>query len=283
MSNFGAGDGIPFVAGSIRGHRVWNFRSSYLVSPSQHTYWDGGIGEATCREEDAKNEENEAYYEREQRMALTAQPLLPQGCFYYKYDLDLHKNQVTLHWGTDYWFPFDRSGRPELPEQTEELRYETVIEKISRYLNGWDEDPVDDPHLTVRGTLVVDYEHFMDLYESTKSEEIKESHFPRCSCGFYAYYDRNTPNMYASGDVVHGIVEGFGETVIGTEGFRSQKMKIIALTCSSDTEARLKSRTKDYDGVDFFRKASHMHKAYPVTVPEEVSQLLDNNETRINA
>jgi len=48
-----------------------------------------------------------------------------------------------------------------------------------------------------------------------------------CGCGFYAYYDGS--NDYGVQAPVVGIVEGYGEVIVGTRGFRAQKAKIVAL------------------------------------------------------
>lgn len=49
-----------------------------------------------------------------------------------------------------------------------------------------------------------------------------------CNCGFYAYYDGGANDYEASGKV-HGVVDAWGETTIGTRGFRASKAKILAL------------------------------------------------------
>lgn len=49
----------------------------------------------------------------------------------------------------------------------------------------------------------------------------------KCGHGYYAYYDGS--NDYRSDGRVSAVVEGYGETVIGTRGFRATKAKILAL------------------------------------------------------
>lgn len=48
---------------------------------------------------------------------------------------------------------------------------------------------------------------------------------PSCMCGYWAYWDY--PKFGENGVV--GIIEGWGKTLIGDEGFRCQKAKIVAL------------------------------------------------------
>lgn len=56
-----------------------------------------------------------------------------------------------------------------------------------------------------------------------------------CSCGFYAYYDGS--NDYKSDARISAVVEGYGETLIGTRGFRASKARIAAL-CIPETKAK---------------------------------------------
>lgn len=53
-----------------------------------------------------------------------------------------------------------------------------------------------------------------------------------CTCGFYAYY--SGANDYANGDRVQAVIEGCGETTIGTRGFRTSKARIVALCIQAE-------------------------------------------------
>ncbi|QJU52962.1 hypothetical protein SCB71_06485 [Herbiconiux sp. KACC 21604] len=55
----------------------------------------------------------------------------------------------------------------------------------------------------------------------------KSHDMSKCTCGFYAYYDGS--NDYATDARVSAVVEGYGQTVIGTRGFRAGKARIVAL------------------------------------------------------
>lgn len=48
-----------------------------------------------------------------------------------------------------------------------------------------------------------------------------------CAHGFYGYYEGS--NDYYAPDRVMGVVEAYGETVIGSRGFRASKARIVAL------------------------------------------------------
>lgn len=48
-----------------------------------------------------------------------------------------------------------------------------------------------------------------------------------CGCGFYGYYDGS--DDYKAAARVSAVIEGYGETVVGTRGFRCSKARILAL------------------------------------------------------
>lgn len=48
-----------------------------------------------------------------------------------------------------------------------------------------------------------------------------------CKHGFYAYYDGS--NDYHESNRISAVIEGYGETVIGSRGFRCMKARIVAL------------------------------------------------------
>lgn len=62
--------------------------------------------------------------------------------------------------------------------------------------------------------------------------ESPDHQFADCTCGFYAYL--NGVNDYISAGRVIGVVEGYGETLIGRRGFRSNKARILALAPSPE-------------------------------------------------
>jgi hypothetical protein len=51
-----------------------------------------------------------------------------------------------------------------------------------------------------------------------------------CSCGYYAYFVTDRTKMrYATDGNVGAIIRGYGQTVVGTKGFRSLKADLVAL------------------------------------------------------
>lgn len=75
--------------------------------------------------------------------------------------------------------------------------------------------------------------HNLSNYSSQRLALLRKIHsgeihlFEKCSCGFYAYYDGS--NDYANDATISGVVEGYGEVVIGDRGFRARKTRIAAI------------------------------------------------------
>lgn len=87
---------------------------------------------------------------------------------------------------------------------------------------------------------------------------------PECKCGFYAYFTHDPLKVSVSCDgLVIGVIEGFGPTTIGPQGFRCTQARIMALCPMS---LRFEDRQLSYlgDGVVEFRE-----KLRPVLGPDE--------------
>lgn len=106
------------------------------------------------------------------------------------------------------------------------------------------------------------------VFESALREDHGHN-FATCSCGFYAYL--NGCNEYASGWNVTGIIEGYGETLIGTRGFRTSKARILALakpTAEGQHEHLVKAvalMRERYPSVPIFDNPEVMRLEYPTT------------------
>lgn len=58
----------------------------------------------------------------------------------------------------------------------------------------------------------------------------KSTTFEEMECGFYAYFDGKDTYGHGSADPnISGVIEGYGEVLIGTKGFRAKKARILAL------------------------------------------------------
>lgn len=72
--------------------------------------------------------------------------------------------------------------------------------------------------------------------KSAAPEPVKPHNMADCGCGFYGYYDGS--NDYRSEVRVSAVVEGYGEVVVGTRGFRASKARIVALCVKPGEETR---------------------------------------------
>jgi hypothetical protein len=63
--------------------------------------------------------------------------------------------------------------------------------------------------------------------------------FPFAGCGFWAYHNGS---FYVNSDI-DGVIEGWGKVTQGTQGFRAEKCKIVALVIPKDNETLRRERT----------------------------------------
>jgi hypothetical protein len=95
--------------------------------------------------------------------------------------------------------------------------------------------------------------------------QIPLGHLPECRCGFYGFYDGS--NDYYVGDdrhtnLVTGVVEGYGEVLIGTRGFRAAKAKIVALMMAPTLPA-YDEVAKLYKDTPIFMEFDTMVREFP--------------------
>lgn len=96
-----------------------------------------------------------------------------------------------------------------------------------------------------------------------------------CSCGFYAYYEGY--NEYARDDRITGVIEGYGETQIGTRGFKSAKARVVALHVpTNESDGRQIGQTRfdrvrtNYGArIPIFDNYAEMAAEFPTTQPED--------------
>lgn len=97
--------------------------------------------------------------------------------------------------------------------------------------------------------------------EVTKPEPEPHS-MGNCKCGFYGYYDGS--DDYGTSANVSGVVEGYGETLIGTRGFRASKARIVALNISREVPEVLAAKIRrNYSSVSFFDRFRDMVAEFP--------------------
>lgn len=96
------------------------------------------------------------------------------------------------------------------------------------------------------------------------------SEFFECQCGFYGYFDGS--NDYYRPGRVAGMIEGFGETVIGTRGFRAMRAVIVALTFPDDVGLdawQVDAIRVNYPGVPVFDTFERMVAEFAPTDPTD--------------
>ena len=95
----------------------------------------------------------------------------------------------------------------------------------------------------------------------------------RCSCGYYASYDPASNVAHAqirditSGDWVRGAISAYGRIVLGTGGFRAQRVRIDAVWGPGPVTRR----AAKVHGVPWFRTRKAMLEQFP---PSDVTELL---------
>ncbi len=82
-----------------------------------------------------------------------------------------------------------------------------------------------------------------------------------CKHGFYGYYDGS--DDYYKPERVSAVIEGYGEVVIGTRGFRATKARIVALTIPDTVPAPLAIRVRRNYDVPTYATFAEMVAAHP--------------------
>lgn len=83
-----------------------------------------------------------------------------------------------------------------------------------------------------------------------------------CKCGFYGYYDGS--DDYGGDSRISAVIEGYGETVIGTRGFRCSKARIVALCIPESFGPALARKVRrNYAGLPVFDTFAAMEREYP--------------------
>lgn len=215
--------GTPFVLGSIRGQRCWRVSADgFLVSPQYRRVWHGGENVSRCESigypgslDDLLTKLREANLD--QNRLITA--ISVSG-------LDLGGVNVT--WICDgYRLNAIKRGEPG------------YVEGKDNYSISFDPE-YDIESVRTTGSEFLTWERVWEVIGGKPPHD-----YATCSCGFYAYL--NGVNDYIQPERVVGVIEGYGETLIGKRGFRASKAKILALapvvpnsvTFSPDTQSRL--------------------------------------------
>lgn len=97
---------------------------------------------------------------------------------------------------------------------------------------------------------------------AAEEERRKRDSLADCTHGFYGYYDGS--NDYYKAGYVMGVVEGYGETVIGTRGFRCMKARILAIRIPKHVPDRLRAMIlRNYPDIPVFDTFKQMVAEFP--------------------
>lgn len=107
-----------------------------------------------------------------------------------------------------------------------------------------------------------DYD-FITLQPQGVHESGRDAHsMTECAHGFYGYYEGSN-DYYESGRVM-GVVEGYGETIIGSRGFRAAKARIVALHIPAEIPyGRRRLIARNYPGIPTFDSFDSMVAEFP--------------------
>ncbi|MGN7978247.1 hypothetical protein ACTJJ4_11800 [Microbacterium sp. 22195] len=116
--------------------------------------------------------------------------------------------------------------------------------------------------ITYRAVLNLSQGGYATPIREPEPEPTKPHAMNSCNHGFYAYYDGS--NDYHDPDRVNAVIEGYGETVIGSRGFRCMKARIIAMHIP-DTMTEFKARmvARNYPDVAVLESFEQMVAEFP--------------------
>lgn len=217
MSVFGASSiSPPLVLGSVFGRRLWNWNSTVgvLESPIKRTRWESAVSEAYCHYGARGSISNADMW------VAVMKSFIPVGAQYESYEASVNGDDLTFESiisYTIYWEAWFTSQEEYLTFKNSGCRIDyasTFSKDNSIRLAG---------HVEVSSGAV---------NQALKRFGVRVHTFQaECACGFYAYFAGNVNEYWSPGFAqVAGIIEGTGETVVGTNGFRSSKARIVAMS-----------------------------------------------------
>lgn len=110
-------------------------------------------------------------------------------------------------------------------------------------------------------------------YAKVDVEHTNTLSYQECSCGFYAYFRDGFWGGNAKW-ALGAIIEGYGMTTLGSEGFRCQNAKILALSMFPSVQRRfpkVKGLIEEKYQVPVFSSRPQMYKEFPMTRRRDVA------------
>lgn len=230
---------VPFLMGSVHGEKSWQITRSpqgrlLLQSPQFPMLWETGEQEAECRV--TRNRWDIRQLER----AVN------------RYCDSIH---CTL---LDGEINMDANGWQNQWQMRLQIRFGQGVTLPRDFVGNWTTGAKDQ----IEATTMFDLDEFMKQWGDS---EANVHNLADCMCGFYAYLTGH--NEYHTDDRATGIIEGWGEVLIGTKGFRATKARVVALWAG--TFAERDGLRQSYPGVPIFDSLTNMRAAYPTTRIEE--------------
>lgn len=219
--------GIGFAAGVVRGTRSFAVdKLGRLTGVTYPQVWTPGENQAVCRKEEG------GLYVSLQRLTGFYQGAYP----------NLGRTTVI----STYSPPASPPKRTWMDKVIGSAHVQETVEKF-----------VEDQAARAEAEREAEEQARREAEEAARRDTLAN-----CPHGFYGYYDGS--NDYYRHGYVMGVVEGYGETVIGTRGFRCMKARIVALRLPKHVDARLRALvTRNYEGIPVFDTFKAMIAAYP--------------------
>jgi hypothetical protein len=149
--------------------------------------------------------------------------------------LDFALYPVTNIGGSDPWLP----GENVAVCRWHEAEWSALQRSVAASLRSF----ADRVYIKPGGELVYLPDDSPEL--PPKPEPRPEGHtLAECTCGFYAYFDRADAANYIQNPILsssrrtYGVVEAYGECVVGTKGVRARRMRIAGLVLPESHNSR---------------------------------------------
>lgn len=250
--------GTPLVSGEVLGIRAWDVDPlGRITSPQYPHIWTPGENVAECRKDHRTG--GGKYSDDEVRALTNMCAKLYPGFIPWDATFDDTRDgyEVTLR-------------QNPAPDFVSPYSYRDMVYGSRR---------VASPSPTMRTEFIP--AAVLGVRPTTASEH----DFTTCTCGFYAYL--NGTNDYSSRQVI-GVVEGYGETFLGTRGFRTSKAKIVAAYASASADVSrvqplpvsMERMRMLYPSVAWFDNYAAMVAEFPPSDPEPTPDLDDDFWTR---
>ncbi len=118
--------------------------------------------------------------------------------------------------------------------------------------------------------------------DNAPAPPIERGHLAQCLCGFHGFYEgSNDYNTVKNPRTMHisGMVEGYGECIIGSRGFRCVKARIIAIQITPAVGAVFDKVIRNYASIPMFSTFADMVAEFPPNngndVIEQLPDLID--------